>query len=513
MLPRRIEPKIFLWGVLAAVSALNLLAQYGMCYSGDDFSYLCHFRYADGTEGHFSFPYDFPKFIISHWLDQNGRVANYCAALLLYALPERVVMILNGLVQALMLWLVMAMAGCRSRQCGVAGGMLLLGTLCLGLPWWDSMQVFDCSVNYVWSTVVVLLFLRLVRSVDRGLRLPAVVLVFAGFVAGAMHEAAGLPLLAGISYLCVIRKRLPQGHVLKAVVAFGAGVIWCVASPGIIARAGETVAPDDTPVILLLKSCPITLLLMAVLAFGMLRSAASRKKVVAFMTTPWSVFAVASVMSACICAVGGIVGRSGWFSQVFALIALWRLAEYLHLRLHRITAAVIAVVVSAVLLWHYQAFAARQLELGSQVLEMRRVYAASPDGQVFMPGVSFEDSQSPLLLSKPRGVPDADDMYQIERFGRYYSRGVKPLVVIPFSRDLLENINLNDTAYDSVSIGNAVIANNLPYGVVYTGNERERTALTLYTGDDGVVRVVIPIVYNDQCLWLLIPRIIDPGDR
>lgn len=513
MLPRRIEPKIFLWGVLAVVSALNLLAQYGMCYSGDDFSYLCHFRYADGSEGHFGFPYDFPKFIISHWLDQNGRVANYLAALLLYALPERVVMILNGLVQALMLWLVMAMAGCRSRRCGVAGSMLLLGALCLGLPWWDSMQVFDCSVNYVWSTAVELLFLWLMRSVNRGLRLPAAVLVLAGFVAGAMHEASGLPLLAGISYLCVIRKRLPRGHVLKAVMAFAAGVIWCVASPGIIARAGETVAPDDTPVILLLKSCPITLLLMAVLAFGMLRSAESRKKVATFLTTPWSVFAVASVMSACICSVSGIVGRSGWFSQIFALIALWRWGQFCEWRVRPIFATVVSLLISIVLIVHYTGFAVRQLELGSQVREMRALYAASPDGYVFMPDVSFEDSQSPLLLSKPRGVPDADDLYQIERFGRYYSRGVKPLVVVPFSRDILENINLDTEAHVSVSIGNVIIANKQPHGVVYTGNGREGTALALYTGDDGVVRVVTPINYKGKCLWLLTPRILDPGDR
>lgn len=509
MLPRRIEPKIFLWGVLAAVSALNLLAQYGMCYSGDDFSYLCHFRYADGTEGHFSFPYDFPKFIISHWLDQNGRVANYIAALLLYALPERVVMILNGLVQALMLWLVMDMAGCRSRQCGVAGGMLLLGTLCLGLPWWDSMQVFDCSVNYVWSTVVVLLFLRLVRSVDRGLRLPAVVLVFAGFVAGAMHEAAGLPLLAGISYLYVIRKRLPQGHVLKAVVAFAAGVIWCVASPGIISRAGETVAPDDTPVILLLKSCPITLLLMAVLAFGMLRSAESRKKVAAFMTTPWSVFAVASVMSACICSVGGIVGRSGWFSQVFALIALWRWGQFCEWHVHRILATLVSLLISIVLVVHYVGFAVRQSELHVQVMHMRSRYLSSSDGLVFIPGVQYEDSQPFWLLYKPRGIPDADDLYQIERFNSYYSNSEKHLVILPFSE--LDLVSMCDSLpYYGPGY---ILTDILPRNIVFSGNEREKTKLQIVEVDKGGEFVVTQFNYARRPLWLITRRILDPGDR
>lgn len=501
MQSRRIQ--VFLWILLIAVGLLNMAAQWGMHYSGDDFSYLSHFRFADGSDGHFVFPLDFPKFVASHWLDQNGRMANYIAALLLYGLPERALMLLNGLMQALMFWIVLRAAGCF--RASVLSGTLLLSVLAYALPWWDSMQVADCSINYVWSTVAVIAFMQYMGT-ERAVRQSKALGAIFGFVAGSMHEAASLPLLAGMVCYCLLHGIRPERRQYAPLAGFVLGVAWCVLSPGIISRAGESIAPDDTPVMLLLKSCPVTLLMVLLIGAALIWRG-GRRRLLELIKSPWLIYAVAATVSACICAIGGIVGRSGWFSEVFALIALWQWAGACRLWPRGGAAWALSTVAAILLLVHYAGFASRQLDCGKQIERMRKEYLASADGTVYMPEVKYEDTMPWWLLWKPRGVPDADDSYQLERFANYYSRGIKPLTVIPFDRERLREGNF------PVSERGFTVTDRCPEGVVTGGNERERNEVAMVRDAGGNISVLTPFSLDGRRLYLLSPLILDPGDR
>jgi len=496
--------------VLAVITVLSVWAGCGMVWSGDDFSYLSHFGFADDSPGHFHPVWDFPKFVVSHWLDQNGRAANYIAALLLTWLPERVVMMLSGLMSGLMMWLILIWAGCFRHYRSNASGVLLIGVLALALPWWDSMQVFDCAVNYVWTTGAVLAFLLLLHS--RGLQAwPAWAVAVLGFIAGAMHEAATLPVAVGFGILFLLRGQLQGKRNFRVgAIAFVAGVIWCVSSPGIMARAMSDVAPDDSPAVLVLKSCPVVLLLLSVVlveAFTL----KGRQRLSELSVSCWLAFALASVVSAAVCAVGGIVGRSGWFAEVYALIALWLWYGKLACPVPVFVKTVSAALICLVLVIHYYEFATTQWRLGRQMRDVRELYRSSADGVVFYPEAVYEDTLPWWLLWKTRGIPDEDDSYQLERFSHYYSHGDKRLVVIPAAEDRFV------TAMDGGNVfeisPRVRVVSEIPSGVVPHTNDREKSSVLIATDKNGGRSVVTPFTYNGTVYYLITPQIIDPGDR
>ncbi len=480
-----------------------------MRYSGDDFSYLMHFGYADGAPGHFAGISGFPKFIISHWLDQNGRIANYLAAVMLRTLPESINMLLNGVAVTVMMWLVLQWAGIGRRRFGAAAALLLIALMVFALPWWDSMQVFDCSVNYVWSTVAILLFLKLLR--DPIPRYTPLLCVFA-FVAGAMHEAASLPLAAGFvttalagyrKYIAMPRRRL--------LLWFAAGVAWCVMSPGILLRATATTTPDDTPLMLIIKSCPVILLTLVAIA-GAALSRRGRRAISHLMHGLWPVFVIAAASSIAICAVGGIVGRSGWFGEIYALIALWQLGGAMHLRIPRLAGAVAAIVLSCALTVHCATFAAWQWRMASRADEMRALYIASPDGVIYMPDVVYEDCAPQWLLGKLRGVPDADDAYQIDRFESFYSHDRKPLIIVPDSK---ADVEAALTHLPATLNSGSILTEHLPQGWSSTQhcNDREKSRIIVVTSPCGREYIATQLTIAGRQLLLLTARIIDPGDR
>ncbi len=492
------------------ITIFSVWAGCGMVWSGDDFSYLSHFGFADNSPGHFHPVWDFPKFVVSHWLDQNGRAANYIAALLLTWLPEWAVMMLSGLMSGLMMWLILICAGCFSRYRSNASGVLLIGVLAFVLPWWDSMQVFDCAVNYVWTTVAVLAFILLLHS--RGLRAWSAwaVAVF-GFIAGAMHEAATLPVAVGFGILFVLRGKLPgERNFRVGAIAFVAGVIWCVLSPGIMARAMSDVVPDDSPAVLVLKSCPVVLLLLSVVLVEAF-TIKGRQRMSELFASWWLAFALASVVSAAVCAVGGIVGRSGWFAEVYALIALWLWYGKVVCTVPAFVRTVSATLICLALVIHYYGFASTQWRLGRQMRDVRELYRSSADGVVFYPGAVYEDTLPWWLLWKTRGIPDADDSYQLERFSHYYSQGNKRLVVIPATEDWFVSAINGD---NEIEVSPCVrVVSEIPPSAAQHTNDREKSSVLIAIDKNEDRFVVTPFSYNDKVYYLITPQIVDPGDR
>ncbi|MDE7125141.1 MAG: hypothetical protein K2O12_01480, partial [Muribaculaceae bacterium] len=337
-----------------------------------------------------------------------------------------------------------------------------------------------------------------------------------GFVSGAMHEAATLPVLVGIcAFLAAKYVRHRKNCFGKASVVllagFGAGVVWCVLSPGILLRVAEDVAPDDSPVMLVIKSCPVVLVLFVAVS-ALMWVPSGRRNLTKLAGSAWIVFAVGAVVSACICAVGGIVGRSGWFAEVYALVAIWQLVALYRLRAARSLCFVGSCVLCVALLVHYAGYAWWQLKEGIQFRKVRELYLQSSDGVVCFENIEYEDIRPWWLLAKTRGVPDADDSYQLERFDHYYSRGAKNLVVIPLSEDKFDGLS---GAFPLRLDGGYVISDRFPDGMTAKVhiNERERSKVIILSDTLGKEYVATSFRHRRGMMYLISPRIVDPGDR
>lgn len=122
--------------------------------------------------------------------------------------------------------------------------------LVVGMPWYDSMCLFIGQTNYVWAgAFVIMALLLLMRRRPVRLRIPAAIFCA---MAGAFHEAAGLPVAVGLVVYNVLNRRRPTDRLLTAF--FIAGALFATLSPGIISRAGNPREPDASPLMIALTS-------------------------------------------------------------------------------------------------------------------------------------------------------------------------------------------------------------------------------------------------------------------
>lgn len=476
--------------MLTAALFLLLATQfYFTPYSGDDLSYTGVFSGASAQLPWWSLP----RFAASHWLHANGRLANLIMPLCAF-IPKWVV---APLFAAAMVWLFRG----ADRLANPARNPWLTPvvwlTLIAALPWWDSLCLFDCQLNYVWTSAMILTALRLITSPpSTGWRPASAALCF---LAACMHESASLPLLCGLTAWLLLTRRRPESPLLFC--AFAAGTLLVTLSPGILLRAGgERIADDPLP-LLMLKSDLLPVVLWAAIAVCAF-TPGGRRRIVRLMTTPDGALAIAALISAAIGLWSGIVGRSGWFAQLFALMVLLR-----HLLPHlKAPAARTAGLLSAAAVMLYFSFlAAMQVKLGREHDLMVELYRRSTDGVVFMDYT--RDSDLPYwVLGRTRGVPDPDDVYLLHCLALYYHPQAPHPVVLPAEARL----HLPLASGSSVTLSNGdLLTTRIPGDAVSTYMPREQLSVSL-TEIDG--RQWVAQQVNDSTFHLS-PRMIDPGDR
>lgn len=234
-------------------------------------------------------------------------------------------------------------------------------------------------------------------------------------------------------------------------------------------------------------------------------SQSGRKRLTSFTASPGIAFAVAAVVSAAISLMSGIVGRSGWFAEIYAIIVIFELCcpyRVLESRGERIVAFLLGVLLIAqaclVALW--------QMWLGREAQTFEKLYTTGSDDVVFM--TYTRDTEVPAaLLGRFAGVPDPDDVYLLKTFGEYYRRGSLP-VILP-----AEAYNLHyGEPVDTILPCGDIITSTLPHGTRVHSTDREQIDMYLLDSDSGTI-VVRPFVRENTCYYHLSKRILDPGDR
>lgn len=391
--------------VIALIAAISFFIYLWMPQQGDDLAYKGIFS---GANPWYSYFY-WPRFFARHWVKTNGRILDKLMPLLMN-LPKGFLALLCSVALAYMYSLAVKVAG-------VARGALpyiLIGSLWLLLPWWDSSNLFAVQVNYVWSSALLLGAWLLIFSTTKKFEGITKYLGYAlCFSGGMVHEGASIPLVGGMAiYYFINGRNLPKIN-KNMFFAFITGVCCTLFSPALFLRATTHHTPDDTPIRLIIFSEPVVVCLwiIAIVLFIFKRS---RESLIKFSHNPLSSFAFATLFGAPIILVSGIVGRSGWFVTLYALIAF---VAYLSMfKIPRL--AIVSWTISLAIIVQTCGLAIMQHSLWDEYKDFETKFLQSDNGAIY--GDYTADDEIPAwALWRLRGVPDGDDVYLAECLSLY----------------------------------------------------------------------------------------------
>lgn len=400
---------------------------------GDDLGYANAFRDYVAADG---YSWDGVwRYLVTHYRLTNGRFANVLTWAALGTLPQWAAAVLCG--GAVTAYYLLTLHFCRlypSRRRGMAAS-LVIALIAVAFCWQDSFTILCVNFNYVWGMA---LPLALLLAVERRVPLPrrplAAALAFlAAICVGAIHETATLPLAVALLWVSFTQgpawRRVPGR--MAWITAFITGALIATLSPGIWARAAAaaTLSADAPPPVLVGVSAPLTVVLIIVYALTAL-TARGRQKLRRLLWSPRALWPVAAIVALPIIARGGIIGRSGFFSQTCALIALlqWFAPVWTRIRAGRRPAAVVAVVAASLAVAQLVAVIPLQQRSARAYARVIELYRQTGDGVVYytMPA----DTVLPVwATSRVRNLV-TDDLFELTVLQQRL-RHPRPLVLLP----------------------------------------------------------------------------------
>lgn len=388
-------------------------------------------------------------FSFSSWLEyytgvrhyDNGRLANFLSPIATTFIPRWMFASLTGAAVAAMLLLMNRIAEVELRRRGRAALAVWASSLVL-LPWRNMIMVNDYLLNYVYSTVAVLLFLLILCRVadeNRGMAVMAVGVVLA-LIAGWFHEGFSVPLCAGLGVYALCRRLKMTWQWWTMVVVFGLATFWVFFSPGTLSRAEAEVGFRSWSVFakVFATSLPAVVLFSALLIVMCFKERGR-----AIIKSLWSkqnfvVLTVAAYAAAAITFFVKPNPRAAWPAEIFAMSAMLCFLPYLNLRLGRrfISAACWALYFCLclffinVLRW--------QVRFDRQNAEVNRLMERSASGTIFYDIIDprsmraetlYLPTRNEWLLSFQYNILNDEDLHH----GKTYA--VVPKVLSDFSAD------------------------------------------------------------------------------
>lgn len=423
------------------------------------------------------------KHAACYWLDATGRLGDMFNPLVYNHIPFWMLCLINGVMTGAFLLLFALWAGrtTLARVTAFCAAVILL-------PWCSLWMEFATAINYVWASAIILAALFVILNPKTSNLKPITAALLAA-IAGAMHEASGVALSAGLFVAVIVpglRAKLSRRQMLMTG-AFVAGALFAALSPGIWGRVGAPLSSGfATPSIawrLVAWNWPTMLLIVL--------TAALARKTRILHNLPFVVFATAAVASLVFSMPAGVGLRVTWFGQTFALIALWQLlGQVLAAPSRKCTAALVAITaltaaaqLAATALWQYR--------LGTQTRQAVEQYRASETGTVTIDYTP--DSQVPwYVLRKVHGVPDADDSHYLNTLNTVYSHGTKRALFVRPSNPIRNHLPHN---------AQTLHRHNPEFGI---------PPLTIFI-ENNQMHIATPLVINNDTLWSIDTFDNDPG--
>lgn len=484
------------WIVVAIIGVHTIVFGSLQLLTGDDTTYAAAMKATGSTL------WGYIKIVGHHWLHINGRMANLLAPWWVGGVDRWVLVAVNGVMCSAFYAMTLIVAGLGSRHTAAAK-LSVTALVLFTFPWWDSFMVFDVMFNYVWSSALMLAALWLLfRGVGHGWRWAA--WLFAAFAA-SMHEGFGLPVSIGVCawlWLSGSWRKLSEAQ-RGMVKAFFIGTMFALLSPGIWGRflsegigVGDRI-PNDVWWLLMLKSDFYTL---ALVVFVVVMALCRRKRLVEMSRTPWIIFVVASLVSACMSGSSGIVGRSGWFAQLTAVIALVQWGRRYGWHIGRIAAGVVSTVLSLLIIGHLIAVDVMQSRMHGELVSALDAYRRNPHEPVYLDYTPWYAHRN-LTLAKLRGVPEPYEEYYFSYYvSQLMPEGAPDMVVLPTA---VKDMDVDEGRM--VRVGDGYLTRTLPE-LPYEGAPACRIDGRYYT----------PVRYTDtkkRRMYYLAPLNLRYGDR
>jgi hypothetical protein len=486
------HPNKFIIGVIILLTIINIVIMVNTHYAGDDWGYKGAF---EGPAFYTPSYKAYPFWCHYHWRLINGRMANFIAPLCLN-LPKIVLGTLCGLVIGFLCYNIVTKSKSQNNP---LLAMIILLTAMWGFSWWDSFYLFDVNFCYVWASLAALLAVGVILSGRLYSKRKTLLISALMICAGQFHEASSLPICGGLCiYYLLNRNKWPQGRQWWPVIGYIIGALVVLASPRLWHRAMYEVEPNDPLLILLLKSDAIVLLMLLLIAGAMFKRT-WRTTVLTELRGITGIFAIAAVLSMIISGISGIVGRSGWFAEIYALIAIARFINNHFTPVNNKVVAVTSIILAILLLTQQSITAFWQIKMGRESDQFEEAFIKSSNGVVYQ-DVTYDNEIPGIVLSRVRGVPDADDFYSIYIYALYFR---KPTVVA-LPTDAKEAIE-NHTITDQITLHNGHIISRTP-------PHYDNAKLHVYTRD-GQPWIVQEFEDSGIKYYYHSRRVHDPGDR
>lgn len=428
--------RVLIFAILIFIGVAYMIMGLYMPFLGDDLGFYYSYQSQDDCF------YALPRSMYRHWMWNNARFADFITPIGVYIMPASIRVFTYGLFVALFYYLILEHSIKSINQWFWA--IIIIALVAFTFRW-DAIWMEYCSTyNYVWSSVFVLIAVALIfwKGGESKAWYWWAAVPFC-FIASAMHEAAGAPMAAGMIISLFVRKDFgKQNAVGKCMIlAFIFGGIFTLTSPASYTRVGSMLQPESPIEMLLFSSGYVLLLIIAVVALSVF----NRPILKLLIKSEWLVFVVAAICSTGFMLLGQYGGRTGWFAQTFALIALFQIVSRLKIKIPLKVEMPISLLLAACVIFHYSAVAYWQIKVGTEANKAIEMLKESSNGIIFM-DYHNEPDLPWYLLSKTHGVPDADDSYYIYRVGLHHGNGNK-LIILPLAAKHLDWENYSGISY------------------------------------------------------------------
>ena len=390
--------------------------------------------------------YALPRSMYRHWIWNNARMADMITPIGLYVMPLWLRALTYGIMTSTFFYIItkFCIVNIKNTHKQYFYSIIIIAIIAFTFRWDAIWMEYCATYNYVWSSVFVLLALMLILKHNPTLNswywwlsIPFC------FIATAMHEAAGLPMAVGmIVWLCISGFFNKQNVVGKLMIlAFICGGIFTITSPASYSRVGSMLQPEPVIDMLLFSAGYVVLLIIAIAALFIW----NRSLLKSLVQSEWLIFVIAAMCSTCFMLLSQYGGRTGWFAQVFALIALFQIISRLNLAISPKFKLRLGFILSICIIFHSSALVSWQIKVGTEAERAIELYKSSSDGIIFMDYLN--EPQLPwYLLNKTHGVPDDDDTYYRYRISKHYGNG-KNLVILPTATENLDWKNFSGLHY------------------------------------------------------------------
>lgn len=451
-------PFLLLWIVLTYTIVIFFMPPVG-----DDLGFIYSFEEQNDCW------YALLRYCYRHWIWNNGRTADMLSPLPLCLMPVWLRAILNGIMTSLLPVSILWLGGIRSLTSAKGSPIsVFVIFLCIFTFRWDAIWMeFLPMINYVWgasagiSTICLLL--------QQKYKFPKYSIIITAplcFIAMGCHEAFGAAASCGLILFLIFSAWWKENDICKKIVMISAiaGGFFPLSSTAAYGRIGMMLQPEPWWEIIFTSG--IYPLVMIILTVGLLICKRTRFK--ELLQSPWIIFSTAAVISSVMMLMSQFGGRTGWFANIFGLIAIIQLFNWKKIEMPSKTfSAILKSLMSVAIVLHLCLVCYWQIILSTETREVINQYKESTDGNVFYDYTADNDLPW-IIMRKVHGVPDADDTYYRYRIEKHYGNG-KPLVILSTKAKFL-----NSQKFSGDTIFNGVIITDKAYPGDYTDRLVER---------------------------------------